>query len=133
MAYGGDISEVTFNNSEVGSGTFKPKAGEANTFDPGGIRTMDDNKAITSDGEPIWTQNNQMGFFQILIANDMNVRKEVEKLAQIAASATPTTWTVSMLNGAVYRGVGYMVGDITADVDKATVPLKVAAPKFKQI
>lgn len=94
---------------------------------------MDDNKSITADGQPIWTQNQQMGSFQILIANDMNTRQDIEKMAALAASGTPTTWTVTIINGTIWRGVGYIVGDIVGDVDKATVPLKVAVPQFKQI
>lgn len=133
MAFGGDIQEVTFNNSSVGSGIFKPKAGEANTFDPGGIRVADDSGSITSDGQPIWTQNQKMGGFQILIANDMNTRRDIEKMAQLAGSATPTQWTVTLKNGTIWRGAGYIVGDIAADTDKATVPMKVAVPQWKQI
>lgn len=133
MAYGGDIKEITFNNSEVGSGIFKPKAGEGNTYDPGGLRNVDDANAITSDGTPIRTKNMKRGFFQVLIANDMNVNKDIEKLAELAASTAPTTWTFTVINGITYRGVGEIVGDIVGDVDKATVPLKVDGAEFKQI
>lgn len=133
MAFGGDIIEVTFNNNLVGSFTFKPKAGEGNTYDLGGIRTMDDNKSITSSGEGIYTQNNQMGFLQVLVANDMNVRKDLENLAKSAAALVETTVTFTVINGVTYRGKGMVVGDLTADIDKSTVPVKIAVPKFAQI
>jgi hypothetical protein len=132
MAYGGDIIEVTFNNSTVGSGVFKPKAGEGNTYDTGGVRTNDDTKAVTSDGEGIWTQNMQMGFFSITVANDMSVRRDLEKAALLSAATTPTTWTFQVINGAKYRGTGMLVGDLSGDVDKATLVIKVVAPKFVQ-
>lgn len=131
-SFGGDVIEITFNGGGK-SGVFFPKAGEGNTYDLGGVRTQDDNKSITSRGEAIWTQNNQMGFFQVLIANDMNVRQDLETLRDLAASLTEITWTFQIINGTKYRGTGMVVGDLTADIDKATVPLKVSAPSFKKI
>jgi hypothetical protein len=133
MAFGGDIKEITFNNAEVGSGIFKPKAGEGNTYDVGGLRTADDTKAITADGELIVTQNMQAGFLQVLIANDMNVRQDLEKAASLAASQSRTTWTFTCVNGITYRGVGVVAGDLSGDIDKATVPLKVVCPEWKQV
>lgn len=132
MAYGGDIKSLTFNNDEVGSGIFKPKAGEANTLEPGGLRSNDDTSAITSDGELIVTQNMKAGYVQILIANDANVRKDLEKASQLAGSSKDTTWTVTLINGAIYKGKGIVVGDLLADLDKATLPLKVVAPTWTQ-
>lgn len=133
MAYGGDIKEVTFNNANIGSVSFKPKAGEGNTYDLGGVRTADDNSGITADGEAIWTQNMKMGMLQVLIANDMNVRKDLEKLADSAAALVETTVTFTVINGVTYRGKGMVVGDLIADIDKATVPVKINVPQFKQI
>jgi hypothetical protein len=129
--YGGDIIEVTYNNSEVGSGTFRPKAGEGNTYDVGGFRN--DASAITGGGESIITKNRKPGFFQVLLSNDMNNQKDVEKLADLAKSTQPTTWTFQVANNKIYRGTGVVDGDIVADIDKATVPLKVTGPQFKQI
>jgi hypothetical protein len=130
---GGDITEVTFNNPSVGSGFFKAKAGEGNSYDTGGIRTDDDDKSITGDGEPIWTQNRKMGHFQILIGNDMSIRKDLEKLALLAGSVDETTWTFTVINGTTYRCTGRPVGDLLADIDKSTIPLKVASPGIKQV
>lgn len=133
MAYGGDITDVTFSNSEVGSGSFKAKAGEGNTYDTGGIRVADDAGSVTTDGTMIVVKNRKLGFFQILIANDMNVRKDLETMSKLAASLSPTVWTFTCINGKTYRGSGEVVGDHTGDIDKATVPLKVQGPEFKQI
>ena len=54
---GGDISEVTYNHSVIGSGVFYPKAGEGNTFDPGGIRNSDDASGIDGSGDMIIIKN----------------------------------------------------------------------------
>lgn len=130
--YGGDIKEITFNNPEVGSGVFKPKTAEGNTYDPGGLRNVDDKNSVTADGERIVTKNMTIGFFQVLIGNDMNVRKDMEKLIALAGTLSKTTWTFTIINGISYRGEGDVVGDLTADIDKATIPLKVSG-MFKQI
>lgn len=129
---GGDILEVTFNNADVGTGSFRPKAGEGNTFDPGGPRNAD-TKAITSQGKRIVTKNMVPGFFQILLENDFKVNKDIEKLAALAASLNPTTWTISHISGAIYQGEGDVSGDIVGDLDKATVPLRIEADQFFQI
>jgi hypothetical protein len=132
MTVGGDIKEVNYQNDEVGSGLFKPKAGETNTLNIGGYRNEDDG-AITTDGELIVKKNLKPGNFQIGIANDMNVRKDVETMKALAASTKDTTWTITHVNGKIYRGVGIITSDIETDMDKATVPLKVVAPEFKQL
>ncbi len=63
----------------------------------------------------------------------MNVRKDLEKLADSAAALVETTVTFTVINGVTYRGKGMVVGDLIADIDKATVPVKVNVPQFKQI
>jgi hypothetical protein len=130
--YGGDVTDITFNNSEVGSGTLKAKSGEGNTYDPGGVRNTGEGN-ITSDGTRIQTKNMKPGFFKVLIANDMNQNKDAEKLVALAKSLAPTTWTFTIINGKTYRGVGDVMGDIQPDIDKATVSLHVEAAEFKQI
>ncbi len=132
MAVGGDIKEINFNNEEVGSGIFKAKAGEANTLELGGIRVNDDTSAITSDGEMITTQNRKAGYAQILIANDANVRKDLETASKLAGSTKPTIWTITLMNSTIYKGQGLPVGDLLADLDKATLPLKINVPQFVQ-
>lgn len=133
MAFGGDITSITYNNPEVGSGVFKPKAGEGNTYDLGGMRYVDDVNSKTSDGTGIWTQNNKMGFFQVLIANDMNVNKDAEKIVALHRSTSDTLWTFTVVNGCTYRGKGRPVGDVAPDVDKATVSLKVNVEELEQV
>jgi len=135
MAVGGDIVEITFNHpsSNIGSGVFAAKSGEGNTYDTGGFRTEDDANSVTGSGSPIWKKNRKMGFFQIVVENDMNVNQNLEKIALMAAHPVPAEWTFTVINGAVYKGSGKPVGDITGNINDATVPLKVAGAEFKKI
>lgn len=133
MAVGGDIKEVTYNHPTRGSGTIFPKAAEDNTYDPGGIRTSDDANMVDGAGNPIWQLNRVLGFFEVLVANDMNSRQDLENVAAIAADPVPAEWTFSMINGAVYKGTGKPVGDIQGNINQATFTLKVAGGSFVKI
>ena len=132
-SFGGDISEITFNHDTIGSGIFTPKAGEGNTFDPGGIRNSDDSNGVSGDGEMIIIKNRVRAGFEITVANDMNIRNDVAKIAELAASPDLAEYTVSMLNGTVWSGFGIPVGDIVPDTNAATVSLKIASGGFKKI
>lgn len=133
MAVGGDITEVTWNHPTLGSGTLRPKAGEDNTYDVGGIRTADDANMIDGGGNAIWQKNRIMGFFEIVVANDQNTNEDAEKMAALAADPVEAEWTFSIINGTVYGGTGKPVGDIQPNINQATFTLKVAAPSFKKI
>lgn len=132
-AKGGDIREVTFTHPTIGSGAFFPKANEGNKLDPGGIRTSDDASMIDGSGEPIWQMNFVRGGFEILIANDMNNRNDIAKVALLAGDPVDSEWTVALLNGTVWSGTGRPVGEISADVNVATLPIKIASGNFTKI
>jgi hypothetical protein len=131
MATSGDITEVTYSHP-LGSGVFFPKANEGNSFDPGGLRNNDDSSAIAGDGSLMNQKNRVRGSFEVLIENDMNVRNDLEVLTALAESSVPAVWTVSVINGTVWAGTGFIVGDIVADVNAGTIPLKVAVGVFEK-
>ena len=133
MAVHGDILEVTYNHPTLGSGVFEPKAGEGNTFDPGGIRTNDDGGGITSNGDLIVTKNRVRGSFEVMIENDMNVRNDAQVIADLAANSVPAEYTVSIINGTVWAGSGFPVGDIAPDTNAGTMTLKIASGNWKKI
>lgn len=133
MAVAGDIIEITYNHPTLGSGTFFPKAGEGNTYDPGGIRTGDDAGMIAGAGNPIWQKNRVRGFFEVVVENDQNVRNDAQVIADLMASPVPADWTFEVINGTIYGGSGMPVGDIQPDVNAGTVTLKVAGPSFVKI
>lgn len=130
---GGDIEEITYNHPTLGSGVLRPKAGEDNTYDLGGIRTNDDNAMVDGAGEPIYSKNRKMGFFQCLVKNDQNTAQDLEKIVALAADPEPADWTFSVVNGAVFGGKGKPVGDLNANINQATFTLKVAGGGFKKI
>lgn len=132
MAFNGDILEITFNNPDVGQGVFFPKAGEGNTYDLGGFRNSDDANGIAGNGEIIVTKNQVRGFFEAVVANDMNGRRDAENMAKLAASTKLTSWTFTVINGSVFGVSGVPVGDIAPDVNAGTFTIKVAG-KVKQI
>lgn len=133
MAVGGDIIEVTFNHPTIGSGTFFPKSSESSSYDTGGFRSKDESNAIDGSGTPIDTMNQVRGMFECTVSNDMNTNQDLEKAAALAASPVPATWTFSVINGVSYSGSGKPVGDLNADIDKATFKLKVSGGKFTKI
>jgi len=133
MAVHGDITEVTYNHPTIGSGVFYPKAAEGNTFDPGGFRTSDDANGMAGDGSLIVTKNRTRAFFEVTIENDMNIRNDVEVVKALAADSVPAEYTISIINGTVWAGSGFPVGDIAPDVNAGTMTLKITSGQFKKI
>ena len=125
-SFGGDILEITFNNPTFGSGSFFPKASEDSTFDPGGFRVDDDADSVSGDGQGIYKKNRKRWAFDVTCAQDMNNREDVDKLINIVESESETDWTISSVNGTVYAGKGYPVGDINFNGNAATFALKVS-------
>lgn len=125
MAYvGGDIKEITVSHPNYGTVTLKPKANEGNTYNLGGLRSDDEANGITGDGTVIRKMNNTRWFVEAVIANDMNINNEYEKVCGMAADPQEGTWTFTHINGAVYRGTGFPSGDLALNVNDATFTLK---------
>ena len=133
MAHHGDITEITFNHPTLGDGRFFAKANEGNTYDPGGIRTSDDQNAIASNGDPIFMSNRVRGYFEVMIENDQNIRDDADLIARLQASPDSATWTFSVINGTVFRGSGKPVGDVQPDINAGTMTLKVSGAGFTKI
>jgi hypothetical protein len=125
-AIGGDILEVAYNHPTLGSGILFPKAGEDSTFDNGGFRNSDDANMIDGGGAAIYQMNRVRWSFECTVANDNNTREDLEKVVALAESTEETTWTVSHISGAVYKGKGKPVGDLQGNGNAATFTLKVS-------
>jgi hypothetical protein len=124
MAYiGGQLTEITWNHPTLGSGTLAPKAGENSTLDTGGIRSDDEKAGIAGDGTAIRKMNKQRWHLETVIANDMNVGLQLEKLVDLAGDPAEATYKISHINGSVYSGSGFPVGDLSADTGNATFKL----------
>lgn len=134
MAVGGDIIEITFNHPTIGSGRVFPKSAEDSTFDLGGFRSSDDANMIDGAGNMIDQLNRVRPFFEVVVAWDMNLAEDLEKLTALAADPALGDWTVTHINGTVYGMTGKPVGDLSGNGNAATFTLKVAGSgKMKKI
>ena len=127
MYVGGDILEITYNHSVIGSGTIFCKANEDGTLDPGGYRSNDDANAITGDGKMIDQINRVRGSFETPpIAWDMTDADELQKLSDMSESPVLADWTISSISGAIWGGRGKPVGDIQGVTNTSQISLKIA-------
>lgn len=134
MTVGGDIIEITFNHPTLGTGTIFPKANEDSTFDLGGFRGDDDANMIDGSGGNIKKLNRVKWSVESTIPWDMNTKKELEIITNMAGSPIDAEWTFSHVNGSVYKGTGSPVGDQQANANAATFTLKVSGGgKLKKI
>lgn len=122
--YGGDITELSWSNPDVGSGFFFPVAGESNTLDIGGF-TNDDDGALDGAGRLIVNKKRMPGMFEIVVASDMQTTQEYETAKALAQSFNDTVFTIGYSNGIVYKGNGVVVGQPVLATDKSTFSLKV--------
>jgi len=135
MAVGGDILEITYNHPTLGTGTIFPKASEEASYDLGGFKSNDDASMVASSGEMIDQINQTRWFFSVSVTWDMNVREDLEKIAELAADTVLADWTFTHINGTVYAGKGKPVGtDLAGNGNTSTFPLKVSGGgKLKKI
>lgn len=122
----GDILEITYNHSILGSGTIYCKANESGTIDRGGFRTNDDTNQITGDGRMIRQINRVRASFEMPIAWDMTVQDELKTLSDLAASPVLANWTINHANGSIWGGKGCPVGDLQGDTNTSLTTLKLA-------
>jgi hypothetical protein len=126
MAVGGDIIELSYNHPTVGSGILLPKANESSTFDKGGFRSDDDANGIDGGGNAIRKMNRVRWSAEMLVSHDSNVKKEYDKVVSMSQSPLPATWTITHVNGSIYSGEGFPVGDLKFNGNDATFSIKVA-------
>ena len=116
MGVHGDIVDITVNHPTLGSGRFAPIAANSNTLDVGGIRTSDDQNGLTGNGSLVWKKNRVRAGFECLVENDMNADPgDLVFAAQLSAHPDMAEWTITHINGTVWRGTGKPVGDLSAD------------------
>lgn len=135
MSYiAGDVLEITYNHSVLGSGVIFCKANESGTIDRGGYRTNDDANQVTGDGQMIRQINRVLGSFEMPIAWDMTDIDEQQKISDLSENPVLADWTINHISGAIWAGRGCPVGDIQADTNTAVMTLKLAFEgKLKKI
>ena len=134
MAYiAGDVVELVCNHPTLGIYRYQAKAGESFTIDKGGIRNDDSADGITGGGQVILKKNMVRSSVEGPVAVDMLGDMELSGTNDLAASADPGTWVMSCASGAVYRMLGWPVGDLQSDTNTAQMKLKVAGSNLEQI
>lgn len=122
----GDLTEITYNHPDVGTGRFYPKAGEDGTFDLGGYTSNDDAQMIAGNGGMIDQMNAKRWSLEATVAWDMNDTNELDNLRKLASSPKPATWTVTHINGTVWGATGKPVGDVQGNSNAGTIGLKIS-------
>ncbi len=122
---GGDITELVCKH-EIGTIRFSVKAGESGKFDTGGLRSNDDDGAVTGDGQMIDQITRKRWSLECTILVDMMTENEIKKIPELATSPIQGIWTVSHITGTVYKGKGKPVGDLKWDSNNAQMTLKVS-------
>lgn len=130
----GDILEVTFNHSVIGSGIFYPKANEESKYDLGGFRSEDDANGVDGGGNMIDKMSQSRWMFEVPISWDANDKETLEKLNALAASPISAEWGITSINGTVYSGTGKPVGELSGNGMNGTIQLKVSGGgKLKKV
>ncbi len=125
MAFtGGDIVQISYNHP-LGSGILAPKANEDNEYDIGGVRSNDDETGVASTGEGIYSMTMKRWSAKAVVASDMNIRQEYDKMCLIAASIDEAVFSFLHINGTVYKGKGKPVGDLKLNVNQSTFSLNI--------
>lgn len=122
----GDFTEITYNHPTLGTGTFFPKAAEDSTLDTGGFRNNDDASGIDGAGRAIMQKNRVRWSFETTCAMDQNTENDLQKLSDLAESATEADWTFSHVSGTIWQAKGSPVGDVQGNANAGTFALKVA-------
>jgi hypothetical protein len=126
MPVGGDITEIRYNHPSLGSGVWFPKAGEDSTFDNGGLRGNDDSNMIDGGGRAIRQLNRVRWSVEATISWDMNTASELESARKLAAHPVEAEWSISHVNGSVWKGIGAPVGDIQGNGNASTFSVKIS-------
>jgi len=123
----GDIKEITYNHPTIGSGRFRPKSGEGNTYNLGGFANNDDANSISSGGDLIMTKNRVRAMLEAVIVNSTAEGEESDAniVRQLQESPVPSDWTFTTQANAVYSGSGFPVGEIAPDLNAGTFTMKV--------
>ena len=113
----GDIKEITYNHPTIGSGRFRPKSGEGNTYKLGGYENNDDNNSISSDGDLIMTKNRVRGTLEAVVVNSTaeGESSDADIANQLNESSVPADWTFTTQADAVYAGSGFPVGEVAPE------------------
>ena len=123
-AVGSYIREMKISHPTVGDKVFFAHANESATLDEGTIITEANQDGVTGNGSAIRAKKVQRwkieGTFSINMDFDED---EIQYLKRLNASNIDGTFTITLGNGAVYSGSGFMVGNHQYDIQAGTASL----------
>lgn len=130
----GDLKDISWNHSILGSGVLYVKADEESEVDLGGYRVNDDEKGVDTANRNIKGMSNNRWSTTATVSSDETLTKELSRLKALAAHPIDAVWTITHQDGTVWRGEGGPVGDVKKGLKAGTIALKLAGGgELKQI
>jgi hypothetical protein len=123
---GGDILEISYKHSTLGSGTWFPKAGEDMTVDKGGYVSSDASDDITGDGQAINKLTRKRWSCEVSVAWYSSITDELDQAQKLAGSPLDADFTFTHINGTIWGGKGRPVGDIQGSTKDAQMKIKIS-------
>ena len=120
----GDSTELIINHPVFGSRNLEIKAGSDFNYQRGGQQADDDSGNVTAQGVAIKKINAILWMASMTVVTDGRDGL-LDYLQDISSSEDDATITVTHLNGAVYSGDGYPVGDIELNTQSGEISLTV--------
>ena len=125
MSVSGDILEITFNHKVEGNFSVFCKSNESGTLEKGGLRSNDDENAITGAGTLLDQMNRVVAYFEAPPVDwDMTDTDALEKLSKLAESPFLSDIVISSITGTNWGGRGKPAGAIPGDTNTGLVTLK---------
>lgn len=121
----GDIKEIVCQHT-LGEFRFWAKANESFTLIPGGLMNNDDANQVTSNGISINQKNRSRWSIEGPISVDFNAEDTLSILMNLSEHPDEGVWTFSHVSGAIWKGTGTIVGEISADTNTGQLTLKVS-------
>ena len=118
MIIGGDITEISVNHPELGSGFFYPKSGESFELDPGGLVNDDEENGIAGNGVGIVKKTRKRWSVEGTLSWDMRNSADLAYYRALEESRFEADFTFESSNGTIWS---------------ATFPLYVLYLPMKQI
>jgi len=122
----GDTREVGVKHPTVGVFTLFPMSNTDSNRDKGGYRNSDDANMIDGGGNPVYQKNLRRWEREFVFSSDMNTRREMEKLVQLAESPLEAEFTFVHTNGTIQGATGTVVGDIQDNTNTGQMTVKFA-------
>lgn len=125
MPSGGDMIQISWNDPNLGSGTFYGKSGEDTTVNTGGAMTDDSDTNIDTAGNFINTMRLIPWKISSTISWDMinPQRREIEMLKKLTGTVNSQDFVFTNINGVNYTGNGKVVGAVEGSAKDCTMTI----------